>query len=65
MADFEKGTIVQLKSGGPEMTVTSYKWLPMNGEYDKNTVNCKWFSGNEVKEDQFPVETLKVIDEDK
>lgn len=63
MSDFKKGTVVELKSGGPKMTVTGYRWLPGKGEYDKETVNCKWFSDSEVKEDQFPVDTLKIVED--
>ena len=45
------------------MTVTGYRWLPRKSEYDKETVNCKWFSDSEVKEDQFPVDALKIVED--
>jgi uncharacterized protein YodC (DUF2158 family) len=56
---FEKGTIVKLKSGGPEMTVRgavisdrSSKWL---GSYD-----CQWFAGKKLESGRFPEESLEV-----
>lgn len=39
------------------MTVTGFRWLPRKVEYDKETVNCKWFNNNEVKKGHFPVDT--------
>lgn len=62
MSEIKKGTIVELKSGGPEMTVTGFRWLPTKDEYDKDYINCKWFSNKEVKEDQFHVDTLKIVE---
>ena len=34
MSEIKKDTIVELKSGGPKMTDTGFKWLPRKGEYD-------------------------------
>ncbi|WP_294294872.1 DUF2158 domain-containing protein [uncultured Chryseobacterium sp.] len=48
----EKGTVVQLKSGGPEMTV--------KGESDYGWV-CTWFLHSEVKEFTFVKEQLNVV----
>ena len=53
MAEFGKGMVVQLKSGGPEMTVAAI---------DKNGVFCNWFADNEVKSEYFSPETLKIIE---
>ncbi|HWE86636.1 MAG TPA: DUF2158 domain-containing protein [Terracidiphilus sp.] len=55
MADqFKVGDIVQLKSGGPPMTVKSVEVL--NGE-----CLCEWFGGgNTLKSHKFFPETLKI-----
>ncbi len=52
---FEIGTIVRLKSGGPEMTCT----IQVLGN---QSVECQWFVGDEVKCGSFPVESLEVVD---
>jgi len=44
---FKPGDIVQLNSGGPEMTVSGYD------PKDSLNVTCAWFSGNELKERSF------------
>ena len=53
MEDFEIGNVVQLRSGGPKMTVHS---LVSDGD-----VVCQWFEGNEVHEENFPREGLKKV----
>ena len=50
--DFKLGDLVQLKSGGPVMTVTSLK--------DAGAVYCCWFGPDEKKRgDSFIPVTLK------
>jgi uncharacterized protein YodC (DUF2158 family) len=56
MEDFEIGNVVQLRSGGPKMTVHS---LVSDGD-----VVCQWFEGNEVHEENFPKDVLKKVVED-
>jgi len=53
MKGFEIGDVVQLRSGGPRMTVHS---LVSDGD-----VVCQWFEGNEVHEEHFPNEVLKKV----
>lgn len=53
MAKFKEGDIVQLKSGGPTMTVCSV-------EYDDCHYKCKWFSGKKLEDGIFPDEALIV-----
>lgn len=48
--DFKPGTVVQLKSGGPKLTVTAVK---------NENVWCSWFSGHEVKNHNFTAESLQ------
>ena len=50
MAAFNVGDVVELKSGGPAMTVA---------EIGVNTVKCTWFSGVEAKEGSFPAAALE------
>ena len=49
---FKIGDIVQLKSGGPKMTVTL---IPSS---DKNVVHTSWFAGSKKESGAFPVEAL-------
>jgi uncharacterized protein YodC (DUF2158 family) len=51
MSDIKVGDLVQLKSGGPVMTVAFI---------DSNGAKCVWFDDhNQEKEKVFPLETLK------
>ena len=53
------GDIVQLKSGGPKMTVQS------GTEEEEGHVWCQWFAGSKLEQGRFPVESLvKVAPED-
>ena len=55
---FNVGDIVQLKSGGPKMTVTTVP--TMRGEF----VHTAWFAGAKRESGAFPAEALvPVIDE--
>jgi uncharacterized protein YodC (DUF2158 family) len=47
---FEIGDVVQLKSGGPKMTVT---------EIDGKThVRTAWFGGSKLEHGRFPLDTI-------
>lgn len=56
---FSKGDQVQLKSGGPEMTVDRVH----TNIYDKfsGKYTCKWFSGDQLQEGEFNEETLEKV----
>ena len=54
--NFKLGDVVQLKSGGPSMTVTYVG--------SENTLYCKWFEGSKVHEGEFPSSALKRVPED-
>ena len=47
---FDLGDVVQLKSGGPMMTVTSLT--------DNKWVNCRWFFGEKLESGCFPPQAL-------
>jgi uncharacterized protein YodC (DUF2158 family) len=54
------GIVVQLKSGGPHMTVSRIREL--NGE---TRVDCDWFEGTKAQHGTFPPASLKVVTEDR
>ncbi len=56
MADaFKCGEIVQLKSGGPKMTVNHSTETPKG-----NTVySCQWFAGSKLESGVFAEDSLK------
>lgn len=54
-AAFNVGDIVQLKSGGPEMTV---QIVPAASS---TTYRCQWFAGKKLESGTFPAESLKSI----
>ncbi|WP_081499456.1 MULTISPECIES: YodC family protein [unclassified Pseudomonas] len=49
---FAIGTIVKLKSGGPDMTVYSI---------DRSHLNCQWFAGKKLERGAFHVETIELV----
>jgi uncharacterized protein YodC (DUF2158 family) len=54
LKDFEIGNVVQLRSGGPKMTV--------HGLVSDGDVICQWFEGNAVHEESFPREALQKVE---
>lgn len=52
---FKIGDIVQLKSGGPEMTVQSLPTVSFS------RYNCQWFAGKKLEAGGFPEESLKTV----
>lgn len=57
--EFKEGTVVQLKSGGPAMTIDEFKW-DNNGRKSTERVECFWFDGTELKQGTFHITSLKV-----
>jgi uncharacterized protein YodC (DUF2158 family) len=59
MADeqFKSGDVVQLMSGGPQMTYVG----PSVKQADGTHANCFWFSGEELKTASVPVQALTRI----
>lgn len=58
MDEFKKGMIVQLKSGGPKMTVVEIN--PTLG----SSIFCQWFSGSKRESGPFRPESLIIIKEE-
>lgn len=54
---FKKGDVVQLKSGGPAMTVCQ-----IGTQYDSTGVVCQFFDGSKKMEEIFDPETLSKIE---
>lgn len=57
MERFNKGDIVQLKSGGPKMTVDE-------PQTETGNVLCTWFAGNKLQQGYFDPETIKKLREE-
>lgn len=51
---FKAGDVVQLKSGGPKMTITS-----VGDNYGTMTAWCAWFEGTKQQTGHFPVEAIQ------
>ncbi len=54
MAELKVGDVVQLKSGGPRMTVVCTKSNPAGA-------SCTWFDQAEAKSSRFPLGTLEPV----
>lgn len=59
--EFNVGTIVKLKSGGPDMTIRS-----IGKNYSTNKpdgyVDCQWFAGKKLEHGTFPKDSLEVVE---
>lgn len=54
----QTGVVVQLKSGGPKMTVTGER-SPLHGDH----VQCQWFAGSKLESGFFPAASLIIPSE--
>ena len=60
LKDFKLGDIVQLRSGGPKMTVRN-----VSDESDRHHfIYCDWFAGSKSQRAQFPPASLIKIAEE-
>jgi uncharacterized protein YodC (DUF2158 family) len=59
---FNVGDVVQLKSGGPKMTVIEVGRSPITSEA---TIHCTWFAGARSERAVFPPDALVSAPEDK
>ncbi len=57
------GDVVQLKSGGPDMTVMSINTIEYTDKPTVNLVFCQWFLVADVKEHEFPSGSLMLASE--
>ena len=58
--DFKAGDQVQLKSGGPTMTVT----IVGENQYGRKKVFCQWFDKNKLCEAEFEPDTVETAKAD-
>jgi uncharacterized protein YodC (DUF2158 family) len=57
--DFKEGDVVQLKSGGPKMTIAGIGKYGMGADHD--SANCVWFDGPNQKSHVFELHSLNKI----
>ena len=60
MADFKIGDVVQLKSGGPKMTVYEFSGRPGNEDFE---VRCTWFEKSSQLNNWFLANVLVLVNE--
>lgn len=59
---FNAGDVVQLKSGGPKMTVHQYDTEPMSDNLT-SVVLCKWFDNNtNLQKEWFEEDSLERVE---
>ncbi|GAB3767228.1 YodC family protein [Spirosoma pomorum] len=66
MSKFNLGDLVQLKSGGPAMTIGSCKTdFVEQGSLEKvgQIWTCQWFDGNTLSKGDFHEDTIQSVDE--
>lgn len=61
-SDLKVGDIVQLKSGGPKMTIREMGKYGMGSTHIE--AKCSWFDGTKLKEELFEPATLKKVNAD-
>jgi len=61
--DIKLGTVVQLKSGGPNMTVKQIGCDDSNGD-DMDSILCEWFVRGHHESLRFDIRNLKVIEKE-
>lgn len=59
MTEIKAGSLVQLKSGGPLMTVNF-----VENSSGTEEASCSWFVKDKKENSRFPVTSLKLIPED-
>ena len=57
--DFQKGDVVRLKSGGPDMTIGYFEDDVNNPENKNAFAFCTWFVGKKSKGKVYPLELLE------
>lgn len=61
--DIKVGTVVKLKSGGPNMTVKQYPLVTIpEGRENSSLADCEWFAeGGVLKHAVFSVDAIGVV----
>ena len=63
MAKLEIGSVVQLLSGGPKMTISKI-YVPAGLTSGTELAECQWFQDNKPMKEKFPTKSLKIVSED-
>lgn len=61
MTGFKPGDVVQLKSGGPKMTVKS---VERHGAVTTDNARCVWFDGHQNIENVFDLTVIELVPSD-
>jgi uncharacterized protein YodC (DUF2158 family) len=56
---FEEGSVVRLKSGGPNMTVSKIAKPSQSSALTPSVLTCQWFNNDEIKESYFTAAVLE------
>ncbi|MFE8048129.1 YodC family protein [Brenneria goodwinii] len=61
-AKYNIGTQVQLKSGGPIMTIQEaiQGWTTDKGHFWNKSYKCQWFAGKKLESGVFPHDSLEI-----
>jgi uncharacterized protein YodC (DUF2158 family) len=59
---FKPGDIVQLKSGGPKMTVEAHDDRLAVLLQEVEQVQCRWFAGSKLQSGMFDASSLKLVE---
>lgn len=55
------GDVVELKSGGPQMTIAEIGDYSPMGVAERDQAKCVWFDGKKRMEEIFEIATLKKV----
>ena len=58
MTNLMEGDVVQLKSGGPKMTVDA-----LHGQASQSQAKCSWFDGAVRRSDLFELHSLRSLED--
>ena len=64
MSEIKPGDVVQLKSGGPKMTVGNPAQDRHSSVPTPEVHTCYWFIGSDLRTDPFHIDSLKVVKDD-
>jgi uncharacterized protein YodC (DUF2158 family) len=59
MSEFKKGDVVELKSGGPKMTIGAVGNFSPDGPI--HGAVCVWFEGKNKHEEVFDIDALRIV----
>ena len=64
MSPFKIGDVVRLKSGSPEMTITSVGDQVGLVRLGPESVACRWFDGKKMMSARFPPDSLQQVEDE-